>query len=273
MKQSLSILSVLSFLALVALLWGCGSRRPSVTSNASTRQTQEAMAFSSARPIAAPWQVKANLTLEVEGSSISLDANASVVVGEGIYASLRPFVLFEIARVYLLPEEIVVIDKHNKTYLRASYQQLNAACQDQFPLPLSYPLLEGLLLGYLPQELEVEKMVTPHQALVKLPQNKLSLLYTIGENMRPNALESSPVSGGVLKATYTHYTSHEKGLLPDRCSYRVLQDGASTLSLEIEGSSYRRSEQARDHLIVTIPSGYRQLTIKEALQLISSLFQ
>ena len=116
-------------------------------------------------------------------------------------------------------------------------------------------------------------MVTPHQALVKLPQNKLSLLYNIGENMRPNALESSPVNGGVLKATYTHYTSHEKGLLPDRCSYRVLQDGTSTLSLEIEGSSHRRSEQAREHLIVTIPSGYRQLTIKEALQLISSLFQ
>lgn len=273
MKKSLSIPSVLSLLALITLLWSCGSRRPSATPNAPTKQNREAEAFSLARPIAAPWQVKASLTLGAKGSTISLDANASVVVGEGIYASLRPFVLFEIARVYLLPEEIVIIDKHNKTYLRASYQQLNAACQDQFPLPLSYPLLEGLLLGYLPQDLEVEKMVTPHQALVKLPQNKLSLLYTIGENMRPNTLESSPVEGAVLKATYSHYTSHEKGILPDQCSYQVLQDGTNTFSLEIEGSSYRRSEQAHEQLIVAIPSGYRQLTVKEALQLISSLFQ
>ena len=134
MKKSLSIPSVLSLLALVLLLWGCGSRRPSVTPNSSSRQNREAMAFSSARPIAAPWQVKANLTLEVEGSSISLDANASVVVGEGIYASLRPFVLFEIARVYLLPEEIVVIDKQQNLPAR-----LLPAAQRRLPRSIPPP--------------------------------------------------------------------------------------------------------------------------------------
>lgn len=273
MKPTALLHAILSLATLIALLSACGTRRSTTSQNNSTIQSEEAIAFAEARPIAAPWQIKADLSLGAEGSSISLSADVALVVGQGIYASLRPFVLYEVARVYLLPQEVVIIDKHNKTYLRASYQQLNATLHPQFPLTLSYPLLEGLLLGYLPQGLEVDKMTAPHQAQVQLPEVKLSLLYTIGSNMRPSVLESSSVNGTIVRANYSHYTTHEKGILPDRCSYRVLQSGASKFTLEIEGNSYTRSERAYERISIAIPSGYRQLSIKEALQLLTPLFQ
>ncbi len=93
-----------------------------------------------AMPIVASWKISADLTALYQGSSMSLSADVSLVVGQGIYASLRPFILYELARVYLLPNEVVVIDKHNGAYVREQY----VATLPQSAIQLNYMMGNNL---------------------------------------------------------------------------------------------------------------------------------
>ncbi len=220
-----------------------------------------------AMPIVASWKISADLTALYQGSSMSLSADVSLVVGQGIYASLRPFVLYELARVYLLPNEVVVIDKHNGAYVRVTYEQLNASLRHKLPIRLSYAMLEGLLLGYVPQDLQMEKGSSAQQYVATLPQSAIQLNYMMGNNLRPTQLESAPAHEGyVLRASYGQYTTPEEGAFPRSSSYQLFSGGKKEFSIEVQGRSYARSERVRQQLEVVIPSRYKAISLENLFQ-------
>ncbi len=83
--------------------------------------------------------------IESKGRNLSSKVRMEVGRGKGVYLSIRPFPLIELARFWFLPKRIYIVNLMDKSYAELSYKQLSK----ELGVTLSYPQVEGLLTGQL----------------------------------------------------------------------------------------------------------------------------
>jgi hypothetical protein len=88
---------------------------------------------------------------------------------------------FEVARGIISPQEMILLDKFHKDYYAYSYPELS----QRFKFDLSYPLLQALLVGNLPQPRQLDQRLyrgsTPDRLLLRQPGKQMVIDNYIGQ--------------------------------------------------------------------------------------------
>lgn len=128
MKKRIRILSYICLAAL--LLVGCKSTRTVVT----TPTPKEARYLSS----------KLQVTIPGGGGSMTANGTMKLKEGERVQISvLLPIIRTEVARLELTPKDVLLIDRMNKRYVRATRNEL----KEVLPKGADFEKLEKLLFG------------------------------------------------------------------------------------------------------------------------------
>lgn len=214
------------------------------------------------RPPVAPWKLSQTLSIP---NSLSASLQTVVLPGQGICISVRTFVVYEVARLYFLPQEVWLFDKYNKGYYQASYAEVNSLLVHRIPWALSYSLLEALLLGYFPEEANIEKVFPDMQIEALIPMAQSPLHYTIAPDTVN--LQVTLPSGAHWGIRYTHYSSIEEGHLPRWVQMRW----GSSQSATIETHRILSSQDVMQQLTPKVPQHYTRLYSHDLLNLLQSL--
>ena len=121
---------------------------------------------------------------------------------------------FEVARGLISPQEIVVLDKFHKAYIKFSYPQLSR----QFKFDLSYALLQSLLASNLPFPRQPGQKLYRSGDAVLLRQNAGPIMVDsyLGESDRKleRIKAVDPASQNTLSLEYADFKQLEKYLFP-----------------------------------------------------------
>ena len=136
-----------AILALTMLLAGCTSRKP-----LQSREVPiEAMAYIASLPAVTPDTAtlqhitgNATLTIDINGSNMSLKGKLRIKRGEGIQVSITPLGLVEAACIEFLPDKVRFINKMTKSYTEVPYSLAGAIGLGG----INYGVLEALLLNH-----------------------------------------------------------------------------------------------------------------------------
>lgn len=88
---------------------------------------------------------KAKIDFEGVKNKISATANFRIQKDSVIWISLSPGLGVEVARIYICPDSISVLDKINRKYIKTDYQELSA----KYQYTISYRMIESIILGNL----------------------------------------------------------------------------------------------------------------------------
>ncbi len=265
-KQSIAFL-----IGLVFLLGSCGVRKQAGDNEqVMIAITPEELLdnFSNAHSESIPWQTTGTLSLQTQGYAVDLRADVSLYPQYGMFLSLRPLPFYEVARLYLLPEGITIVDMHNKQYFSSSYNELS----EQVHFPISYNLIESLILGECPKEYEEMQLLKDGRVKVILPSETLSLIYKLNDLFRPNEVSTYPdVEGYYANAVFNTYSAQMSNALPTDIKLQIIKSGRVELQLHYFGRSPKRTTKAAEKLSPRIPHTYTRLEASTIQRLLQSL--
>lgn len=137
MRFQATLLGILSLLILAS----CSS-----TKNQSSRKKKEETSFHYVIPeqkVITNWlKFKSELTMDMEGSLITLDAQFRFKQNEVIWVSMTKLG-FPLAKMFLTPDSVIFVDSFHKKYLKGTYAELS----NKLGSKVSFNLLQNVLLG------------------------------------------------------------------------------------------------------------------------------
>ncbi len=266
------ILRYISTLAITLSLVQCGIQQKGQTNEEQLIKTtpEEFLDnFSLAQSESTPWQSSGSLSLVSQDFAIDIRVDASIYPKNGIFLSLRPLPFFEIARIYILPENIIIIDKSNKQYFSSSYEEFNRIS----PIPLSYNLLESLILGQAPQNYEEMQLHSSGRIRVSLPNSPLQLTYQLNDLFRAKNIYTNPLEKGyAIYFQYATYSERSSYALPRSIKMTLSRKQNIVLQLDYNNRSLQRKASALQRLTPKIPSSYTELNAYYLERLLQNLF-
>ncbi|WP_303086648.1 DUF4292 domain-containing protein [Porphyromonas circumdentaria] len=262
----------LLFWGFLFVLFSCSTRREALESptTIAVRPQDYLRQFTETRVEPIAWQGSGSLGVEVSGFSIDVRTDISFFPGYGFFFSFRPMLFAEVARIYILPDEVIVIDRYNERYFRASYDYLS----EQISFSLSYSMIESLFLGEAVRP--YEKVAFAEEGAVELHPlgAPIYLYYRLNDLIRPHRAMTMPLFKGVYATIdYASYSDRLPGALPTDINIQVFRQGYKQVGLHYVSRSLRRDITAADRLRPEIPVQYRELREDEITRLLSSLFQ
>lgn len=264
--------SLLLFGSFLLMLSSCGTRQEVLEASATiaVRPKEYLRQFSETRVEPVPWQASGSLAIEIPSFSIDVRTDISFHPGYGFYFSFRPLLFAEVARIYILPEELVVIDRYNERYFRTSYDYLS----QQLTFPLSYSILESLLLGEAVRPFEKIGFAEEGEVEVHPSDWPIYLHYRLNDLIRPHRAVTMPLYRGVHAVIdYASYASRTPGALPTDVKIQVFRQGHRQVALHYVSRSLHREVSAAERLRPNIPFEYREMRTDEVARLLRSLFQ
>lgn len=261
-----------TLLSLLLTVVSCGTQKQAIEAptTVAVHPQEYLRQFADARVESIPWQGSGTLGIEVPGFSIDVRTDVSFYPGHGFYCSFRPMLFAEVARLYLLPEEIVVIDRYNQRYFRTSYERLG----EQLSFPLTYSMVEALLLGEAVRPFEQMLLAEEGEVEVHLSEAPIYLRYSLNDLIRPHRAITMPQFKGVYATMdYDMYADRTPGSLPTGLRLQLFRQGRKQLLLHYVSRSLRRETTAADRLRPEIPPQYREMREDEVKRLLDNLFQ
>lgn len=271
MKLSHLFLQISLLVGISAYAIGCASR-PQTTNSTNTtvavRPKEYMQQFANARAESIPWQASGTLSIATKGFSVDVRADISLFPERGLYMSLRPLPFVEVARIYLLPDQFILIDKYDERYFATSYEELNK----ELKFPISYSLIESLILGEAVRPFERMTFVEGGKIEVQPEQYPVAVRYTLNDLLRPHKAVTTPAYRGFYaEIDYNEYAHRMPGALPTNMKVQIFKMGSLEGSVRYINRSLKREVEAANKLVPYIPSGYRQLSAQEAVRMLRQL--
>lgn len=207
--------------------------------------------------------------LSVKGSSYRLKVDFSLLKGRGIRLLAYPFPLIEVGRVWLDKEGITIVDKINKVYSHASFEDLSS----MLGISLSYEAIESLFLGQLfkadgtaitPLQLNIEQIAANSAMISYFDASDYHYLSTVNRQLRPSSIRvEAPDGKAYLLANYSQFDdANSNGLIAKQMLLR-LQEGASQLfSLDLQHERIRWNELNAEVLNIRISTNYQAVPLR-----------
>lgn len=267
MQKRFSYIFALS-VALLLLLVGCKARRlPHSMDKRDEGVAQLAQRFEQFQQDSLkgePFRMAGSLSYydAVKGNRLSSAVVLFASPREGLSLMLRPLPFVEAGTLYLAPSAVVIVDKINKQYVATDFQSL----AERAGVQLSYPLLEGLLLGQYPFR-GGDTQINVDECGVRERNAKLQteVCYQMHASlMRPASLEITSLGDkkGKLVIAYPTYQQTPMGLLPEGVEIKVVTEGRLLVQLSIAFKTPRTEAQILRRLSPPSLHGYREIPLQ-----------
>ncbi len=207
--------------------------------------------------------------LTVKGASYRLKVDFSLLKGRGIRLLAYPFPLIEAGRVWVDKDGITIVDKINKIYSHASFEDVSS----MLGISLSYEALESLFLGQLfktdgsaitPMQLNIEQIATSSAMISYFDVYDYHYLSSVNRQLRPSSIRvEAPDGKAYLLANYSQFEdANSYGLIGKQILLR-LQEGASQLfSLDLQHERIRWNELNAETLNIRISNNYQAVPLR-----------
>jgi hypothetical protein len=146
--------------------------------------------------------------------SLSLNANIRMKKDSVIWISLSAFLGIEVARALITPDSMVLINRLDQEYEVMSYKQLS----NQFNFEIDYELIQAMLLGNMPRELNLRDELKKEKDVVTVRQ--LLDQYLVENYINSKTLKLERVfieeipTKNTLNFAYGDFNMLEKNIFP-----------------------------------------------------------
>jgi hypothetical protein len=224
--------------------------------------------------------LKFTLKQEKQGKNISVDAQLRIVKDEAIQLSLRvPLLGSEAFKLLITPENVLVIDRLNKQYLRESMQVIKSKA----PFDFDYYSLEALLTNRLFIAGKKE-IASPDYSGFKIREDGylVNIIHTDKQNIQydftsdySNRIQSAQMTApgkgqSRLQCEYSAWESMAAGkkTFPMLIAFTLwIPDNTYTVDL-----AFKSVNPNTDFTIdYSVPNKYRQITLPQVIKLIENL--
>lgn len=263
MKKFLMMLSVVSVMILMGA--SCSTTRQTAGSASGNAQTSASIGVSEYAQYG-DWKSlvssgKVSFAMQ-GGKSMSSSMQMKMVNGRSISISIRPLLGIEVARVYISDDEIVIIDRIHKVYVKEKASLLTSG------VPVDVATLQDLMLGRphilgkgtfsasMSGEVTLERAGATTYLLPKSQFAGFTYKYTFDEQKNVTGLEVAPAGGqSVYSVKYGDVETTLAGKVSTKTTVDTEINGKS-LTLDMTLKSLTWNTDFADEL--EIPSGYSQ---------------
>lgn len=281
-------LSHLAVLLLSLVLFGCGtsrktSRNVMIGDLSGTEYMEQVIAWSPSRT---NLTAKSALTLNTgSGSPLKVTANLRIRRNEVIRLTVAPLLGIEVARIDITPDNVLIIDRMNKRYVRASFSDISSLFNTQ----VDFNVLQSLFLNeiFLPGKnsltvtdasgFEISSLGSRAQlTAITSPRTFAGkLIYTFLTSATDGRLEETSISVKnspyALRCTYTDFSAlkstHGSDIFPQRIKLSVIgADKPYSLQLDLS----RLGTDSDWESTTQLSSKYKEITLLEALKMLAT---
>lgn len=197
--------------------------------------------------------------------------------GEVIQLSVAPLLGIEVARMEFSPQGILVLDRLNKRYVEASFEQVNYWARTD----LSFHILQSLFLNelFLPDRVQLTAddaslfriSVDGDQALLEAQPSKM-LAYSFRTSAASGLLQESRIgvkgTGYALNWTYSDFQNLDGRPFPQHMGLTV---GGARPEMVLDMKFSRLSVDAGWESHTNIPSKYKKIEVEELVKMLLRL--
>lgn len=196
------------------------------------------------------FHLSGNISVDLEDTAFDSRVDLYIRPGEGMMLSFRPIPFVEVARAYLLADQVIIVNKTQGTYASASYYELSQKFNN---IPLSYDLSEALLAGCAHKDWTYTPTQTVSNAPITVNNAGLMMELSLSGRGRPDWLRFYPeVLGDSFRIEIRYpqgfHAQSESGL-PKALEGNITKSGHSLGSVDLKLNTGRPMPDISNMLI------------------------
>ncbi|MCD8042000.1 MAG: DUF4292 domain-containing protein [Tannerellaceae bacterium] len=262
------------FLTLIVIISGCKSTKR-VGTVAAGGVKQESEFFTSLKEQALSYNTlsaRLNVNLDMPNKNLSSRVDLKMIKDSIIHLSVVPLLGFEVFRIELTPENVLVIDRLNKRYVNDNYEKLRS----QTPIAFNFYNLQALFTNhiFIPGEKEFSPGEYNRFTLIQEGpvaeiriRDEMDILYAFTADGEEKVLSTRISDSSYiyhLDWNYSDFRMVEAQTFPMLMDIKVLENETSKGGIQIGFSRVQLNETLR--IDSSIPSKYTKVSLDSILK-------